>query len=167
MNTLLLLLSVIVVIGLVMSLIASRPRGAQLSALGNVADGYQPAKKTYYADAAISTRNLLVKFGSDASHVALAGVNDIPLGLATDEAAAAEDGIAVSLLGIQECGALAVASAAITEGDLLVPAANGKVRTLPGTTGSYYIIGRALNAAGVDGDVIEFVPTFPVLRVVA
>jgi hypothetical protein len=165
-NLLTLILPILAVV-IVAAFIASRPRGRRLTALANIGDGFQPKKKTYYTDAAITTRNLLVRFGTDASHVALAGVNDIPLGFATDEAAAAEEGVSVSLLGIQESGVIGVASAAIAAGALLVPAANGKLRTLPGTSGSYYIVGRALNAAAADGDELELVPTFPVLRVVA
>jgi len=60
-----------------------------------------------------------------------------------------------------------VASAAITAGDLVSGAANGKLRTLPTSAGTYYVLGRALNAASADGDSVEFVPSFPVQRVVA
>jgi len=54
-----------------------------------------------------------------------------------------------------------VASAAIAEGDLVVmadvtTAANkGKIRTLPTAVGTYYIVGKALEAATADGDIIE------------
>ena len=138
-----------------------------LTFLANVAEGTHNNAITRLADAAISTRNLLVKIGSDAAHVALAGTSDIPLGVVTDEAAAAEDAVNVELFGAGERTLLGVASAAITAGDLVVAAANGKLRTLPTGTGTYYIIGRALGAASADGDTIEFVPSFPVQRVVA
>jgi hypothetical protein len=59
-----------------------------------------------------------------------------------------------------------VASAAITLGDFVVSAAGGKIRTLPGTTGTYYIVGRALQAAGADLDVIEIDPMPVIQRVV-
>lgn len=147
--------------------IASRPRGGQLRPLANIAEGFAPSSKTYLTDGAISTRFLLAKIGSDSSHVTLAGVNDVPLGVIADEAAVAEDAVAVRLFGLQSEGGIGVAGAAISAGDLLVPAANGKMRTLPGTSGTYYVIGRALKAAGADGDPIEFVPSFPVQRVVA
>jgi hypothetical protein len=165
MNTLLSILLIAVAIYAVMAFVASRPLGKQLTALGNVAEGFVPPVKTYYADAAIATRHLLVKIGTDANHIALAGVNDIPLGFATDEAAAAEDGVAVALLGLHCTGALGVASGAIAAGALLVPGANGTVRTLPVAAGSYYIIGRATKAAA-DTDQVELVATFPILRVV-
>lgn len=166
MHTLLLIASLLVAVSLFASWIASRPRGAQFTPLANVAEGFQPAAKTYLADAAIATRHLLAKIGSDASHVALAGVGDIPLGFVTDEAAAAEDPVNVRLLGLHQEGAIGIASAAIAAGDLLVPAANGKLRTLPAAAGTYYITGRALKAAAADGDQVELVPCFPVQRVV-
>ncbi|HEY1110814.1 MAG TPA: capsid cement protein [Opitutaceae bacterium] len=157
----------LIAVALLASWIASRPRGGLLRPLANIAEGFAPSNKTYLTDSAISTRFLIAKLGSDVSHVTLAGVNDVPLGVIADEAAAAEDAVAVRLFGLQGEGGIGVASAAISAGDLLVPAANGKLRTLPGTSGTYYIIGRALKAAGADGDPIEFVSSFPVQRVVA
>lgn len=137
-----------------------------LAFLANVAEGTHTSSATRLADAALTTRNLLVKIGSDAAHVAVCGVSDIPLGLATDEPAAAEEPVNVELLGATGRTLLGVASASISAGSLLVAAANGKLRALPGTSGTYYIIGRALGAASNDGDVIAFVPSFPVQRVV-
>lgn len=167
MNTLLVLFLLVAMIGALCAIVASRPRGRQLTALGNVGEGFQPSRKTYLADAAIATRYLAVKIGSDANHVALAGVGDIPLGLATDEPPAAEDEVNVALFGVQcEC-MKGVASAAIAAGDMLVPAANGKLRTLPGAAGTYYIVGRAIKAAPNADDDVEFVPCFPTQRVVA
>lgn len=137
-----------------------------LTFLANVAEGTHENALTRLADAALGTRFLLVKIGSDANHVAVCGVDDIPLGIATDEPAAAEDPVNVELLGVGERTLLGVASAAIAAGDLVVAAASGKLRTLPVAAGTYYIMGRALGAAGADGDTIEFVPSFPVQRVV-
>jgi hypothetical protein len=167
MHTFLIALSVIVAIALFVSWIASRPRGHQLHGLVNVAEGFQPAVKTYLTDAAIATRFLLGKVGSDASHVAVCGATDIPLGVIHDEAAAAELGVSVAKFGLHNEGEIAVASAAIAADALLVPAANGKVVTLPATAGTYYIIGRATAAAAADGDQVEFTPCFPTQRVVA
>lgn len=166
MNTLFTLLALIAVLALLATCVWLVGRNG-LTFLANVAEGTHAGSITKLADAAITTRHLLVKIGSDSGHVALAGVSDIPLGVATDEPAAAEDPVNVALLGVTESTLLGVASAAITAGDLLVPAANGKLRTLPGTTGTYNIVGRAITAAGADGDTIEFVPSFPIQRVVA
>lgn len=130
--------------------------------------GVRPGgRRTYLANAAITTKNLVVDIGTDANHIALAGTSSIALGVAMDEAEAAEDAVAVQLFGAVEGTVLVVASAAITAGALVVTNTNGKVRTLPGTTGTYYVLGRALTAAGADGDVIEIAPCFPTQRVVA
>lgn len=160
------LLALFVAIFALSSVIASRPRGAQLTALANIGEGFQPKQLTFLTDAALTTRYLLGKIGSDSGHIATTGVSDIPLGIIADEAAAAELGVSVHLLGIQDQGLLGVASGSIAAGDLLVPGATGTLRTLPATTGTYYIVGRALKAAATTENV-EFIPTFPVQRVVA
>lgn len=129
--------------------------------------GIRPdGRRTYLADAAITTKGLLVVTGTDSEHIALAGTSSVPLGVALDEAEAAEDAVAVQLFGAVGGTVLVVASAAITAGDLVVAAASGKVRTLPALTGTYHIIGRAINAAGADGDLVEIAPSFPIQRVV-
>lgn len=166
MNTLHILLSFLVVTLLFMGWITSRPRGSQMAAFANVGEGFWPGRKTYRADAAITTRYLLVKLGSDSAHVAVAGAADIPIGIATDEPGAAEDAVNVDLLGSAHGTKLGVASGAIPAGAFIVPDANGKVRALPGTTGTYYIIGRALSATSADGDPIQYDPIPTVQRVV-
>lgn len=146
--------------------LTSRPHSTGLAALANIGEGIWSGAKTFRTDSAIASRGLLVKFGSDADHVALAGAADIPLGYVTDEAAAAEDPIAVELFGIQPKTAIGVASGVIANGALLVPDAAGKIRTLPAGAGNYWIIGRAAGAAGADGDPIHYIPLSPVLRVI-
>lgn len=142
-------------------------RGSQYE-FCNIAEGTHPTGcVTKLADVALTRRHLLVKIGTDASHIAINTASDIALGVVDDEAEAAEDPVNVQLLGQKEGTILMVASAAITAGAMVVSAADGKIRTLPGTTGNYYIIGRALEAAGADGDVIEVAHSFPVLRAVA
>ena len=92
----------------------------------------------------------------------------IPLGVANDEASAAEESVNVQLLGSKQGTVLMVASAPITAGDLLQAAAAGKVATLgTGGNGTYYIVGRALNAAAADGDLVEVAHCVPVQRVVS
>ena len=167
MNNLFTLLALMAVPALLATCVWLAKRNSGLTFLANIAEGTHKHAVTRLADAAISARNLLVKIGSDAAHVALAGTSDIPLGVATDEPAAAEDATNVELLGAGDRTLLGVASAAIAAGDLVVPAANGKLRTLPTGAGTYYIVGRALGAASADGDTVEFVPAFPVQRVVA
>lgn len=146
--------------------VAIKAKGVPLVGLANIAEGTHEGNITKKADAAIAARFLLAKIGTDIDHVDLAGVNDLPLGVITDEAEAAEDLVNVALLG-SACSTLkGVASAAIAAGDLIVPAAAGKLRTLPAGAGTYSIVGRALQAAAADNDVIEFDPIPNVQRVV-
>jgi hypothetical protein len=143
-----------------------RAIGKPLIGLANIAEGTYEGKITKKTDAAITTRYLLAKIGTDAAHVDLCGVGDIPLGVITDEASAAEELVNVNLFGSQCQTQLGVASAAIAAGAFIVAAASGKVRTLPAAAGTYYIIGRALNAPGADGDICEFDPIPCVQRIV-
>ena len=71
----------------------------------------------------------------------------------------------VALLGARSGTLRMVASAAITQGALLEPAASGRVVTLGGGAGTHHVVGRALDAAAAAGDVIEVDP-FYFLRVI-
>jgi len=119
--------------------------------------------KSYKADAAISTRWLLVKQGTDVDHVAInAASTTLPLGVCTDEPTAAEDVIGVQLLGVAGSTVRMVASEAIAVNTLVYTAANGKVQDTPaGSSGVAFKVGRSLTAAAADGDVIEVEPCFP------
>lgn len=120
------------------------------------------------ADAAITTRYLLVKPGSDADHIAVSGASDIPLGVCPDEPSAAEELTAVHLLGTYPGTLKMVAGGSIAHGALVSAAANGKVITLPTGAGTYHIVGRSVNrATAADNDVIEVAHCFPIQRVVA
>lgn len=158
----------------VFALVADKFRSALDNAKGsgelyfaNIAEGTHVESITKKSDAAISLRYAVVKIGSDIDHVAVTTANtEIPLGVCTDESDAAEDLVAVELLGAQPKTLKVVASDAITAGAMVVCTAAGKVVTLPVAAGTYYIIGRALKAAGADGDVIEIASCFPTQRVV-
>lgn len=144
----------------------ARDRGTRCFA--NIAEGrHLDGRITKLADAAIASRWLLVKFGTDADHVDLCGATDVPIGVCTDEPEAAEDATAVDLLGAAPGTTLMVASEAITAGELVFTAASGKVQDLPAGAGTYYQVGRALNAAGADGDLVEVAPCFPLATVVS
>jgi predicted RecA/RadA family phage recombinase len=143
--------------------------GGNLVVCCNIAEGvHGDGCITKLTDAALATRNVLVKIGSDISHVAVTTAGtEIPLGVVNDEASAAEENVNVQLLGQKQGTVLMVASAAITAGDLVVAAANGKIATLSASAGTYYIVGRALNAATTDGDLVEVAHCLPVQRVVS
>lgn len=138
--------------------------------LSNIAEGvHGDGNVTKKADAVQALRHVLVKIGSDASHVAVTTANtEIPLGICDDEAAAIEDDVNVQILGSKPGTVLVRAHAAIDAGDLLVPAAAGRAQTIDGLSGvTTYIIGRALNAATTQDDLVEVAHCVPVQRVIA
>lgn len=102
---------------------------------------------------ATATRYVVAKYGTDATHVGLAGASDVPLGVILDEGASG-DVVQVALFsagGTQ----LIQASAAISAGASVSVTTGGKLITLPTATGTYYQVGRALNAASNSGDLVE------------
>jgi|GEM_PF-1357186 len=133
--------------------------------LANIADGSHDGNITKAVDAAITERFLLAKIGSAADRVAVAGAADIPIGVITDEAAAAADLVNVALFGSARSTLRMVASGAISQGALLEPAASGRVQTLGAGAGTHHVVGRALDAASNAGDVIEVDPHY-FLRVI-
>lgn len=130
---------------------------------------------TRLADANFTLRYLICKAGSDASHIDICTASDIPLGVVTDQTPTTDQAasdlsypLPVNLLGLNEDSERMIASAAIAVGDFVVPAAAGKVKTLPASGGgTTYIIGRALSAAAADLDQVEVVPCFPTLATIA
>ncbi len=131
----------------------------------NIAEGTHTGLITRKATAAISDAYLIMKLGADAEHVAVSGVADIPLGIAEDEAEAAEDVLTIALLGSSATTQLVLAGTSISAGDYIVSDANGKARPLPAGAGTYYIIGRAIRDAS-SGALCEMDPCLPVQRVV-
>lgn len=132
----------------------------------NIAEGTHEEGVTKLTDAALTARFLLVKPGSDADHIAVNGAADKPLGVCTDEAAAAEEYVNVANLNATDETRKMVASEAIDAGEDIYTAASGKVQDEPASAGTYYRIGRARTAAGTDGDIIEVEPHAPVKVVV-
>jgi hypothetical protein len=105
-------------------------------------------------------RHALVVFGADSSHIRISGTaaTDKPIGFCTDCPDATEDPVNVVLLSSGRT-VLAVAAAAITLGDLVSSNGDGAVKT-GGAGVAGWVVGRALQAAGAAGDVIEVMP-FP------
>lgn len=109
-------------------------------------------RRTYLADGAIG-RYKVVIIGSDEQHVAIgASATETPIGIAEDAADAAEDAISVALIPGCVGTTFGVAAAAIADGALVQSNGDGKVKTAVGTG---YVIGRALNNAQGDGDLVE------------
>jgi hypothetical protein len=105
---------------------------------------------TKLSSAAIA-RNLLVKIGADQNHVALCGAADTPIGVTLSAATGAEQPLSIALLS---GGVTMKASAAISAGASLEPAANGKMVTLGGGVGVHLCVGQATQAAAADGDLV-------------
>lgn len=130
--------------------------------LANIAEGtHGDGKITKLTDAAITTRHLLYKPGSDANHAAVSGAAEIPLGTIADEATAAEEAVTVNILGSSPGTLLMVANEVITQGEHVYTAASGKVQDLPAGAGTYYELGIALTASAADGDLIEVAHCVP------
>lgn len=137
-----------------------------LVGLANIAEGTHPnGNITKAVDAAITERFVLGKVGSASDRVAVCGAADTPIGVITDEAAAAGDLVTVALLGRTTGTVKMVASGAISQGALVEPAASGRVQSLGVGAGTHHVVGRALDAAGAAGEVIEVDPMY-FLRVI-
>lgn len=122
--------------------------------LANIAEGvHKEGRLNKLADAAITTRFLLYKSGTDADHIAVAGATDLAIGTVDDEVATADIAdtyVALNLLGRGNGTKRMVANAAVTAFSRVYQAAAGKVAP-SGTR----CVGVALTAAAADGDVIE------------
>jgi hypothetical protein len=112
------------------------------------------------ADAALSTRHLLVQRGSDADHIEVGTATSIPLGVCPDEPSAAEEPAAVILLGAAKGTVLMVASEAMATPDVDVYAAAGGKIALTGLVK----VGILRTTAAADGDQCEVEPCIPTLQ---
>jgi hypothetical protein len=124
--------------------------------MSSITVGTHKGNVTRKTDAAIATRFLLGKVGSDEDHIALCGVGEKPIGIITDEATAAEKDVNVALLGGTDETRKGVASGAVAAGDNVYPAAAGKLSTLA-AGGTHYLSGRAITGAA-DNETFEFIP---------
>lgn len=138
------------------------------ASFANIAEGvHLTGNVSKLSDAAIATRYLLGKPGDDANSIAACGASEIPLGVITDEATAADETVNVAILGNAQGTLRVVASEAITQGEHVYTAASGKVQDLPAGAGTYYEVGLALTAASTDGDEIEIAHCVPRKTVVS
>lgn len=146
------------------ALLTGRWRPRLVSALNTLPDnvGTTENARRYKATAAVAARYLLGKIGADEDHVAvMAATSDQPIGVMTDEAAAAEDPIDVELLGVSNRTLLMVASEAIDENEPVYGTAAGKVSDKPTAAGTYWKVGTAATPAEADDDPIEVIPCTP------
>ncbi len=136
--------------------------------LANVAEGTHVRSLTRFTDAAISTRHLLYKTGSDATHIAVTAASEEPLGTVPDEASAAEERVQLDLLGIGPETRLMVASENIAADVNVFTAANGKVQDEPAVAGTYWLVGRSVTAVTdyANSPKLEVLPCKPIKLVV-
>lgn len=134
--------------------------------LVGAANNYDAAVETHDCsvrrtnDAAVTTRHLLWKKGATDLGVALNGATDAPLGTIDNTETATGQGQTVLLLGRGPTKKV-VAAVAITVGQRVFTAANGKVTNVS-AAGIYYL-GQALTASAADGDIIELNDCVPVV----
>jgi hypothetical protein len=142
-------------------------RRSRRPVFANIADGTHAGAVTATAATAFNSKYLLAKADATPGSVDVCGVSDVPVGVATDEAAVG-DILAIKLLGTGAQTTRMVASAGIAAEMMLYTAANGQVQTEPAAAGTYYLVGRSLTAATGAGDRLEVEPCLPVrLTVVA
>lgn len=135
---------------------------ARIRAYNALGDGTSPAGKiNRLTDAAITTRHLLAKVGSDANHVAIiSAASDRPVCVLFDEASAAEQAIGGQLLGVTLETVLMVAQGTIAANVDVFSYGDGTITTLPGTAGTFWKVGVSRTAATA-GQVIEVEPCTP------
>ncbi|MBN1404459.1 MAG: DUF2190 family protein [Opitutales bacterium] len=121
---------------------------------------------TRMTDAAVASRFLLGRVGSDEEHVAICGASNVPFGIIDDSASGAEEDVAVQLLGCAGSTVRMLSAGAVPAGSLVYTAANGRVSTLSATAGIYYCVGMALISASGADELIEVDPCVPVKTVV-
>lgn len=113
------------------------------------------------ASAAITTRYRLVKKGATALHIAIpTATADEPIGVCEDQPAAAEDPVNVIMLGAHAGTVPMVAGGTITDGADLYMTSNGSVVVKPTAAGTYWGVGSARGAWGIN-NVLEVIPRKP------
>lgn len=140
-------------------------RRKRIVILANVSQGTHAGTITLRSASAMTARNRLLAVGENTGEVQLADTSEAPIGVGLDNTTAAGETLAVALLGTNGDTHIGQASGSVSYGDFIVPAADGKVRTLPSAAGSYYIIGRALNDA-LNDQKVAYAGCMATLRVV-
>lgn len=157
MNLLFAIMGVLALLAIVLACAWPRiPQRATRYEFANIAEGRYRDSISKLTDAAITTRHLLYKIGSDKDHIAVCGVGDVPLGTVSDEATAAEEAVAVDILGRGLTKRMVASEAMATTGVRVFAAASGKIAL----TGSV-CVGTLHTTASADGDIVEVVDCYP------
>jgi len=136
------------------------PRGQVMFA--NIGEGtFEHGVKSYTADAATTGRYLLYKTGTDADHCAIAGLNDVVLGVSNDQAEAALP-IAIQLFGAAKGTLRVQTDGTIANGDYMKSGAAGQAtKATSGDAGIFGIARFGTDTSSAAGDTITFVHTVP------
>ena len=128
-------------------------------------------RATAVADAAFTTRYLIAKRGAEYYSIAIAGQGDIPYAVVPDMTPTTDTDLSyplpVNILGLNEDTERMIGSGAINIDQLLTTDAAGQVRAVPGSAGTYWVLGKAKTATVAQGDQIEVIPCFPYQLTVA
>lgn len=111
-------------------------------------------------------RYLLVKKGSAARSILINTEGDRPLGVCPDKPDTGDEAAVQFLSATMETRKM-VPGGEIAEDAEVFGADDGEVTELPVADGTYYKVGRALQAVGADADSIEVEPCYPVAVEVA
>lgn len=152
-------------LALAFSVIRRKARLAGMMMAVNIAEGTHDKALSRYSDAAIA-RYLLVKRGTDNDHFAVNGAADMPYATTLDETTAAEELIAVGLLGTGPTKLMTASEALATVGVPVYTAAGGKIQDTPAGAGTYWQVGILQSTAGADGDLVEVQSCVPIKLVV-
>lgn len=143
-----------------MGLQRTAPTGSVMFA--NIGEGtFETGVRSYLPDAATASRYLIYKIGSDADHVAVAGLNDVSIGVSNDQADVGVP-IAIQLFGAKPGLLRVVTDGTIANGNYVKAGANGQA-TLA-ASGDAGIFGKALfgtDTSANAGDVISIVHDLP------
>lgn len=133
------------------------------STTGTHANGIVPR----IAEVTLSPRYILVGQGTADTGVIVNVAATRPIGVCLDEPtfdSSKTTKAAVAVLGCASGTLKMVANGAIAAGAPVYTAAAGKVSSTYGAT--YFLVGRALNAAAADLDIVEVAHCFPVINAV-
>lgn len=144
-------------------IVTAKKLGRQFAA--NATTTLPEGRATLVPEAAFATQYLLGKRGSSSHQVNVCGASDEPLCVVEDTADSTDvtnlEPVSCRLLGSGQATAIAIASEAITIGQRLYTAANGKVQNEPASAGTYWLVGKATSAASGDGKQVTFEPCLP------
>lgn len=113
-------------------------------------------KKTFEAGGAVSAKRLVKLSSGQVVHNTVTDTDD-PIGVSEYAAAAQGDLLATRLLNDAGTFEMTAAGAISADADVFA-AADGKIQALPAAAGTYRKIGKAIEAATADGDIIEVLP---------